>query len=98
MSELLSELHGQFERSRHRLPAANLLDQNLRGEALGLISYPQEETGAPQAQDVSPLPSQSHVREHTSNVLKNAVAGLEAANCLLSLTLHPNHHFLLFSH
>ena len=71
MSELLSELHGQFERSRHRVPTANLLDQNLRGEALELISYLQEETGAPQAQDVSPLLSQSHVRERTSNVLKN---------------------------
>ena len=62
---LLSELHGQFERSRHRVPTVNRLDQNLKGEALELISYLQEETGAPQAQDVSPLPSQLHVREGT---------------------------------
>jgi len=65
MSELLSELHGQFERSRHRVPTVNRLDQNLKDEALELISYLQEETGAPQAQDVSPLPSQLHVREGT---------------------------------
>lgn len=65
MSELLSELHGQFERSRHRGPTAKLLDQNLKGEALELISHLQEETGAPQVQDVSPLPSQPHVREGT---------------------------------
>ena len=62
---LLSELHGQFERSRHRVPTVNCLDQNLKGEALEVISYLQEETGAPQAQDVSPLPSQLHVREGT---------------------------------
>lgn len=45
MSELLSELHGQFERSRHRGPTAKLLDQNLKGEALELISHLLEETG-----------------------------------------------------
>ena len=90
MSKLLSELHGQLERSRHRGSTANLLDQNLKGEALELISHVQEETGSGCGFSSLPTPCE---RRYPLMSWRMAVAGLEAANYLLSLALHPNHHF-----
>ena len=83
-------LHGQFERSRHRGSTANLLDQNLKGEALELISHLQEETGS--GCEFSSLPTPCE-RRYPLMSWRMAVASLEAANYLLSLALHPNHHF-----